>query len=111
MNRKRKQELPHCGEILQTEFLELLDLSQSDLARAIGVPRARISDIVNGKRAITADTDLRLTKYFGLSEGYFLRIQERLDLLYARREIGRDLDRIELHPALADRKQEPFEKA
>ena len=63
---------PHPGEILAAEFLTPLDLSQSALARAIGVAPRRINEIVLGKRAITADTDLRLARYFGVSDGFFL---------------------------------------
>jgi len=60
---------PHPGEILLEEFLRPMALSQSALARAIGVPPRRINEIVLGKRAMTADTDLRLARYFGVSDG------------------------------------------
>ena len=89
-----KFELPSLGEILQTEFLEPLNLSQNALALAIGVPSNRINGIVNGTRGITADTDLRLTKYFGLTEGYFLRIQEQIELAKAKQSIGNELNKI-----------------
>jgi len=62
---------PHPGEILLEEFLKSMALSQTALARAVGVPPRRINEIVLGKRAVTADTDLRMTRYFGLSEGFF----------------------------------------
>ncbi len=87
-------EIPTIGEILKEEFLEPLELSQNALAIAIGVPSNRINGIINGVRGMTADTDLRLTKYFGLSEGYFLRIQERLELLEAKKKLGNALDNI-----------------
>ncbi len=87
-------EIPTIGEILKEEFLEPLGLSQNALAIAIGVPSNRINGIINGSRGMTADTDLRLTKYFGLSEGYFLRIQERLDLIEAKEKLGSTLDNI-----------------
>ena len=74
---------PSAGDILKTEFLEELVMSQNALARAIYVPANRIHDIINGKRTVTADTDLRLCKFFGLSEGYFLRLQMAYDLLVA----------------------------
>ena len=61
---------PHPGEILLEEFLKPMDLSQNALARAVHVPPRRINEIVLGKRDITADTDLRLARYFGLSEGF-----------------------------------------
>jgi addiction module HigA family antidote len=63
---------PHPGEILLEEFLKPLALSQNALARALGVPPRRINEIILGKRAITADTDLRLARYFRMSEGFFL---------------------------------------
>jgi addiction module HigA family antidote len=70
------------------EFLKPMALSQTALARAIGVPPRRINEIVLGKRAITADTDLRLARYFGLSEGFFLSLQSDFDLMQRRRTIG-----------------------
>ncbi|KQT85950.1 HigA family addiction module antitoxin [Aurantimonas sp. Leaf443] len=86
---------PTPGEMLLLDFLQPLAISQSALARAIGVPPRRINEIVLGKRAITADTDLRLTRYFGLSEGFWLRVQGEFDLLQRRRTIGPELDRIQ----------------
>jgi addiction module HigA family antidote len=68
-----------------------MGLSQSALARAVGVPPRRVNEIVLGKRAVTADTDLRLTRYFGLSEGFFLRLQADYDLMARRREIAEEL--------------------
>jgi len=79
---------PHPGEILAEEFLKPMNLSQTALARALGVPPRRINEIVLGKRAITADTDLRLARYFGLSDGFFLRLQNDFDLMERRRKIG-----------------------
>jgi addiction module HigA family antidote len=79
---------PHPGEILVEEFLKPMDLSQTRLAHAIGVPPRRINEIVLGKRSITADTDLRLARYFGMSEGFFLGLQSDYDLMQRRREIG-----------------------
>lgn len=86
---------PHPGEILLHEFLEPMGISQNALARAVHVPPRRINEIVLGKRVVTADTDLRLARYFGLSEGYFLGLQVDYDLLQRRREIGSDLATIE----------------
>lgn len=85
---------PTPGEILLEEFLKPMDLSQTALARAIGVPPRRINEIVLGKRTVTADTDLRLARYFGLSEGFFLRLQADHDLMARRREIGDKLKAI-----------------
>jgi len=79
---------PHPGEILMKEFLEPMGLSQSALARAIHVPPRRINEIVLGKRAVTADTDLRLCRYFGLSDGIFLGLQMDYELEEARRKSG-----------------------
>jgi addiction module HigA family antidote len=85
---------PHPGEILAKEFLIELGLSQNALAGAIGVPANRIHAIVKGTRDITADTDLRLSRYFGLSEGYFLRLQNAYDILEAKRRAGAALAKI-----------------
>src|SRR4029079_9722795 len=78
---------PHPGEILLEEFLKPMDLSQTALARAGGAPPRRINEIVLGKRAITADTDLRLARYFGMSEGFFLGLQTDYELMDRRRQI------------------------
>ena len=67
------------GELLSEEFLKPMGISQYRLAKEIGVPAQRIGAIVSGKRAITADTDLRLCKFFGLSDGYWLRAQAAYD--------------------------------
>lgn len=80
-------DIPHIGEVLLEEFLEPLGLSQNALANAIGVPSNRINAIIRGQRSVTADTDLRLSKYFGLSKGYFLRLQNNFELLEAERKI------------------------
>ena len=85
---------PHPGSILLAEFIEPMKLSQTALARALEVPARRINEIVLGRRAITADTDLRLSRYFGLSEGFFLRLQNDYDLLQGRRRLGTKLERI-----------------
>ena len=85
---------PHPGEILKEELLREIGMSQNRLARAIGVPGNRIHAIVGGTRAITADTDLRLCKFFGLSEGYFLRLQNAYDTLEAKRRIMAQVARI-----------------
>lgn len=82
---------PTPGEILLEEFLKPMSLSQSELARAVHVPPRRINEIVLGKRAVTADTDLRLARYFGMSEGFFLGLQTDYDLMQRRREIAADL--------------------
>ncbi|WP_036294553.1 HigA family addiction module antitoxin [Methylosinus sp. PW1] len=86
---------PTPGEILAEEFIIPMRLSQTALARAIRVPPRRINEIVLGKRAITADTDLRLARYFGVSEGFFLGLQADHDLMERRRQISQELDAIE----------------
>src|SRR5258708_39345520 len=85
---------PHPGEILLEEFLKPMGLSQTALARAVGVPPRRVNEIVLGKRGVTADSDLRMTRYFGLSEGFFLRLQADHDLMARRRQIGEKLKAI-----------------
>lgn len=82
------------GEMLDEEFLKPLGLTKYRLAKDIGMPPQRIGDIVAGKRAITADTDLRLCRYFGLSDGWFLRGQASYDTAMAREALSEELDRI-----------------
>jgi addiction module HigA family antidote len=86
--------LDQIGKILFEEFMEPYKLSQNALAKAIGVAPSRIADIVNGRRGITADSDLRLTRLFGLSEGYFLRIQEHIETTQIKQKISAELMRI-----------------
>jgi len=86
--------LDHIGTILSEEFMSPYELSQNALAKAIGVAPSRITDIVNGRRGITADTDLRLTRLFGLSEGYFLRLQEHIETTLTKQKIADELTRI-----------------
>ena len=88
----------HPGEVLLTEFLEPMALSQYALAKAIGVPARRINEIVLGKRAITPDTALRLSRYFGLSERFWLNLQTRYDLELAKdRLAGRLEQEVRVH--------------
>lgn len=79
------------GEMLEEEFLKLLGLSQYRLVKDIGVPAQRMGDIVAGKRSITADTDLRLCRYFGLSDGWWLRGQSHDDMAVVREKMGEAL--------------------
>ena len=90
---------PTPGEILLEEFLVPMGLSQNGLARALKVAPRRINEIVLGKRAITADTDLRLARYFRMSEGFFLGLQADCDLMKKRREIGAVIKSISPRPA------------
>ena len=86
--------LDHAGKILLEEFMEPYKLSQNGLAKIIGVAPSRIADIIKGRRSITADTDVRLTRLFGLSEGYFLRIQEHIEITLIKQKIGEELKKI-----------------
>ena len=82
------------GEMLHEEFLKPLGITKYRLAKELGVPPQRIGDIIAGKRSITADTDLRLCRYFGLSDGWWLRGQANYDTAIARESMGDALARI-----------------
>lgn len=86
----RTRKLPpiHPGEILNEEFLEPLKISQYRLAKAINVPPRRINEIVHGARSITADTELRLARYFGTSDRFWLNLQARYDLEVEKDKLG-----------------------
>ena len=90
-----EEKLPpvHPGEVLLEDFMKPLGLSQYRLAKDIGVPALRISQIVHGRRAITADTALRLARYFGTSAAVWLRLQARYDLEVAEVLLGERIDR------------------
>ncbi len=90
----RKLEAVTPGELLLEEFLKPMAISQYRLAREIGVPAQRIGEIVAGKRTITVDTDLRLCRFFGLSNGYWLRAQAVHDTELAERALGAKLGKI-----------------
>ena len=83
------------GELLKEEFLMPMGLSQYRLAKEIGVPAQRISEIILGKRSITADTDLRLCRFFGLSNGYWLRAQAAYDTEVAEEALADVIKKIE----------------
>ncbi len=85
---------PHVGEILQYEFLEELDISAKNLADSLQLPYLIIQQIIQGKAPMTADIDLRLCHYFGLSEGYFLRLHYAYELMEAKRNLGDILHQI-----------------
>jgi addiction module HigA family antidote len=91
----------HPGEVLLEDFLKPMGITQYALAKAIGVSPRRINEIVHGDRAITADTDLRLCKFFGLTEGYWLRGQARYDTEIAKDKLGDVLSRIQHYQPLA----------
>jgi len=85
---------PHPGEILLEEFMKPLGMSQNALARALKVSPRRINEIVHGKRALSADSDLRLGRYFNLHPGFFLGLQAQYDLMEQKRKLGKRLDEI-----------------
>src|ERR1700751_359506 len=86
----------HPGEILLPESVEPLELSQYQLARSIAVPPRRINEIVHGQRRISADTALRLARFFGTSERFWMNLQSRYDLEIEKDRLGLGLDK--LHP-------------
>lgn len=85
---------PHAGEMLASEFMEPLDLSAADLATKIGVNAGRVAAVVEGREPISGELDLRLARYFGMSEGFFLRLQDSYELLEAKRSLNGALDAI-----------------
>ena len=89
---------PTAGEILAEEFMKPLGISAYRLALDIHVPISRVQDILHGRRKVTADTSIRLAKYFGVSDSYFFNIQNDIDLRNARMDIADELDKI---PAIA----------
>jgi addiction module HigA family antidote len=93
---RRKLEPVHPGEILLEEFLRPLGLSQYRLAKDVSVPARRINEIVRGSRAVSADTALRLARYFGTSERFWLNLQGRYDLEVEKDRLGERLKR-EVH--------------
>lgn len=97
-----KDKIPpiHPGEILMEEFLEPMDITQNRLAVSIDVPPRRINEIVHGMRRITADTALRLGRFFGMSAQFWINLQSHYDLEVERDAIGDQLDKIQpLHVA------------
>lgn len=90
----RKMAPIHPGEVLQADFLDPLGVSQYRLAQDISVPARRINEIVHGKRAVSADTALRLARYFGTSERFWLNLQARFDLERQRDVLGARLEKV-----------------
>ena len=89
-----KTNIPNIGEVLAKEFLEPMNISQNSLAMALGIPQNRLSEIINGKRGISADTDLRLCKYFGLTDGYFTGMQLDFERIEAKQKLQKELKKI-----------------
>ena len=86
----------HPGEMLLTEFLELLGLTQKYLAESIHVPYQRINEIINGKRGVTPSTALRLAKFFGVSNDFWLNLQLRWDLYHVQKQEGESIEQIQV---------------
>jgi antitoxin HigA-1 len=84
----------HAGEMLVSEFLEPLEMEAEVLAEAIALPVARLHSVISGETPMDAELDLRLGRYFGMSEGFFLRLQDQYELLEAKRSLNGELDRI-----------------
>lgn len=95
----REVPYPTPGEILLEEFLKPMNVSQYALAKAIGVPQTRIAAIVTGVRAVTADTGLRLSRFFGMNDGFWVGLQADYDVAITRDEIADVLDEIQTHEA------------
>ena len=100
MSKPTKLEPVSPGEILLDEFLKPLGISQYRLAKEIGVPAQRIGEIVAGRRSVTADTDLRLCRFFGLSDGWWLRGQARDDMASAKDALVDSLKKIKPWPGM-----------
>ena len=90
----RQVPYPTPGEILREEFLGPLGITQYRLAKEIGVPQARIGEIVAGKRSVTADTGLRLSRFFGMSDGFWTGLQLDYDTAMARERLAKTLEKI-----------------
>lgn len=90
-------ETPTMGEILNEEFLIPLGISAYRLAQEIGVPVSRIQDILHGRRKVTVDTSLRLAKFFGVSDNYFMSLQNDIDIRNARIELASEIAQIQAY--------------
>lgn len=86
---------PHAGELLVSEFMEPLGLECSALAKAIAVDSARLQAVIDGTARVDGEMDLRLARYFRMSEGFFLRLQDQYEIREAKRVLNGDLERIE----------------
>ncbi len=89
----------HPGDILLTEYLEPMDISQYRLAKDLDVPQTRIADIVKGRRSITADTGLRLSKFFGMSDAFWVNLQAHYDLEVERDRLADTLEKVRVYSA------------
>lgn len=87
-------DMPTIGEVLASEFLVPMNISQGALAKALGIPLNLMSDIINGERSISTDTDLRLCKYFSLTDGYFSGLQMDFERIAAKSKLQNELNKI-----------------
>ncbi len=94
-----KMEPIHPGDILLTEFLEPMEISQYRLAKDLDVPQTRVADIVKGRRSITADTGLRLAKFFGMSDAFWVNLQAHYDLEVERDRLANELEKVPVYSA------------
>lgn len=97
----REVAYPHPGEILNEEFLKPMGITQYRLAKSIGVPQRRIGEIVTGARAVTVDTGLRLSKFFGMSEGFWTGLQLDYETAQAKEAMAETLSNIPLYRVAA----------
>lgn len=97
----RTVSFPHPGEILLKEFLKALGITQYRVAKEIGVPQRRIGEIVAGNRAVTADTGLRLSRFFGMSDGFWIGLQMDFDAVKAKDALAKTLSKIKPWPQAA----------
>lgn len=86
--------IPHAGDLLRTEFMEPLNLGCGELASAIAVDPMRLTEMLDGSSRVDGELDLRLARYFRMSEGFFLRVQDSYELRLAKRALNGELDRI-----------------
>jgi antitoxin HigA-1 len=93
----KKIKLAHPGKVLREDFMQPVGLSAYALAKALGVPRPRVNDIAREKRAISAETAVLLSRYFGTTDGYWLGLQGRYDLQMARERVAKQVARIRPH--------------
>ncbi len=89
----------HPGEILLTEFLEPMGISQYRLAKDTNVPQTRIADIVHGRRSISPDTALRLSRFFGMSDSFWINLQAHYDLEVERDRLAAELEKVRVYTA------------
>jgi len=103
MSKKIQARIPnvHPGDVLLEDFLKPMEISQYRLAKEIGVSESTVSDVVNGRRGVTADIALRLARYFAVSAQFWLNLQEMYDIEEVERKIGKEIEKIRPHQVAA----------